>query len=305
LDLTIGQSEAKTDAAETVSPYFSASTAEKLSISSKARFNGRLRGGILLRSVQYLDPSLSNVILPTSTSSPKKAKRKDKGQRVVSGPSLLVDEILSLSGASTIAELVGDKWDGNTSAFPFSSSTDGRGSDTRLSFTPVSSVQLRPSQEKRERAQIYRSPRIGLDLSAVPPSSLSSSSGSASTSHPHPRIIYLGKPYRYFTNPHLLTAKGQAHTFLGVLEHVHQATSTPTPLAYADVDINNLAKITALKPSTIQTYLSTYSDSLNLSTPNAETVLKTFVGTKGREGSGNVKGWLKMAGVLKRLGYGA
>jgi len=55
-----------------------------------------LCGGILLRSLRQLGPN---------------------GGKVISGPSPLVDRIISVSGASSIADLVENKWGGDTYAF--------------------------------------------------------------------------------------------------------------------------------------------------------------------------------------------
>ena len=70
-------------------------------------------------------------------------------------PSLLVDELLRLSGASNIATLVSSTWSGDTHAFP--ASDPERPTRTSLRLHAIA---------KPMHAQtVYCSPRIGLDLS--------------------------------------------------------------------------------------------------------------------------------------------
>jgi len=126
-----------------------------------------LRGGILLRSLRQLGPN----------------------GKVISGPSLLVDHIINVSGASSISDLVENKWAGDTCAFI--SEKDER--STRLFLRPVSEPSL-TSSSSRAASTIYFSPRIGLDLSHP------------GTTNPeilplHPRIQFLPKPYRFFYPP--------------------------------------------------------------------------------------------------------
>ncbi len=89
------------------------------------------RGGVLFRSMRRLGAS------PV----------------VISGPSLLVDEVLRVSGAATsILDFIQSKLGGDTNAFSSQSSR------RNVQFY------LRP-RSKRLETSIYTSPRIGLDLS--------------------------------------------------------------------------------------------------------------------------------------------
>ena len=140
-------------------------------------------GGILLRSLREVGPN----------------------GKVISGPSLLVDHIINLSGASSISDLVENIWAGDTCAF--TSEKDER--STRLFLRPVSEPSS-TSSSSRITSTIYFSPRIGLDLSHP------------GTTNPeilpiHPRIQFLPKPYRFFAHPEVLVANGRPQTFLGVL----------------------------------------------------------------------------------------
>lgn len=141
---------------------------------------GKPRGGILLRTARVVKTGV-----------------------VVSGPSLLVDLILSLSGADAIETLVQDHWQGDISAFhspedPYDSSK--RGSRLSLILNPSAS----PSKLK-----CYRSPRIGLDLSHY----------TAAADVTNPRVIFVQKHYRFVRDPHLLKANGRSQLFVGLLLH--------------------------------------------------------------------------------------
>jgi hypothetical protein len=136
------------------------------------------RGGVLLRSVRVMET-----------------------QTVVSGPCLLVDSILKYSGAESIEELVSEHLNGDISAFPQSRDRPS------LSLVPVPPPENANSE--REVSHIYRSPRIGLDLT----------NPSAAPSLTNPRVSFVQRRYRYFRLPTLLRTKGQAENFLGTLYH--------------------------------------------------------------------------------------
>jgi hypothetical protein len=154
-----------------------------------------VRGGILLRTIRRISDST-----------------------VISGPSLLVDELLRASGATGLPELVNEKWSGDISAFRAPSA----GGDLD-SNPPAATIFMGVKEAAASRAppQIYKSPRIGLDLSH-PSTRLDPSDR---------RVRYVSKPYRYFILPNLLTANGRGQTFLGVHNHcvdVLQITKKPS-----------------------------------------------------------------------------
>ena len=136
--------------------------------SSTAKSTSDTRGGILLRCLR---------------------RRSDKA--IISGPSLLVDEILAQSGAQSISELVegASFWGGKTGAFGASS---------------VGSPTLRvrrndDSEDAEEQPVVYSSPRIGLDLS----------NPNVTLSLSDLRIQLIARPYRYIVHPELVTSKGK------------------------------------------------------------------------------------------------
>jgi hypothetical protein len=53
---------------------------------------------------------------------------------------------------------------------------------------------------------VFRSPRIGLDLS----------NPETKANPTHPRIVFVGKLYQYFTHPELLIANARIQTFVGL-----------------------------------------------------------------------------------------
>lgn len=213
-----------------------------------------VRGGILLRSVRRLSDS-----------------------KVISGPSLLVDEILRLSGAPNIAELVTTIWGGDISAFPSSSK--------ERSVSPIASLRLQrihpPSEMKC--TQIYRSPRIGLDLSHP--------DLTVDTPLTHPRCVYVSKLYRYFVHPHLLTANGRGQTFLGAYQ-----ACVDSRLFEEDGSLcTELVKLTGLKAATVKKYLEEYRHGFK------KGVLRSFMGAAGKGSSASPTTFLRMMGTLRRL----
>ena len=232
--------------------------------SSQAEGAQILRGGILLRSV-----------------------RRASDAKVISGPSLLVDEILRLSGASKIADLVSDIWENDISVFPHPS--ESRRSTMRLVRIPSPSL----SRDEAPAAQprIYRSPRIGLDIShpSISPSNL----------HTHPRVLFVGQSYRFFIHPSLLTANGRGQTFLGVYDavspdyHPHDAE-----LPHA------LEQLTGWKSATVNNCWAEYMAGLNGSRHDGkkgEEVMKQWMGRRGKGVASSMTGWLRLIGTLRRV----
>lgn len=212
----------------------------------------RTRGGILLRSI-----------------------RRTSDGTVISGPSLLVDHILVLSGSPTITDLVEQKWGGNISAFRH----DPGGDESTVT------MYLRPTTEtRRNKPTVYRSPRIGLDLSH--PGTTSAIS--------HPRLAFLSKPYRYFVHPELLTANGRTHTFLGVLR-----SCLDSPKHRGDITgmllKRDITEITGLKVNTVIKYTEDYTAGLN------EGNISKFIGAAGKGASSSPAKYLRMMGALEAM----
>ena len=105
---------------------------------------------------------------------------------MISGPSLLVDQILLLSGAASISELVETRWEGERSP--------SLRSDNPSADTPSFEVYLKHSPLNKH------SPALKIYWSSL-----------------HSRIRFLPKRYRYFIDPSELVANGRTQTFLGVL----------------------------------------------------------------------------------------
>ena len=222
-----------------------------------------LCGGILLRSLRELRPN----------------------GKVISGPSLLVDHIINLSGASSISDLVENKWAGDTCAFI--SGKDER--STRLFLRPVPEPSL-TSSSSRAASTIYFSPRIGLDLSHP------------GTTNPeilplHPRIQFLPKPYRFFIHPEVLVANGRPQTFLGVLLLCISTNSDFTEALKKPLLIQEIAALMALKEPTCVKYLAEYVAGRE----GGVNLLKSFVGPKGKGASSSPSSYLRMMGALSNL----
>ncbi|KAF8629280.1 hypothetical protein AX15_003538 [Amanita polypyramis BW_CC] len=218
-------------------------------------------GGILLRTLRRL-PDL----------------------KVICGPSLLVDEILQASGASSIVDLVENKWNGRDAFLSPSSS-----SSSFLCFQPRSCPQT------TSELPVYQSPRIGLDLSHP---------GTTPTKT-HPRLLYLPKPYRFFVHPELLD-KGRPQIFLGVLNGVCRELN----LAIVDLGLTSnkrnktssgddlrsrVTSLTSIKHSTYDKYLEDYVTGLTRG------AIRTYVGTAGKGASTSPGVYLRMVGTLERF----
>lgn len=204
-----------------------------------------LRGGALLRTIRRLHD-----------------------QKVISGPSLLVDEILRASSASNISELVSVKWQGDIAAL--STPSQPRSVHMYLRKRSVSSLATSP---------VFRSPRIGLDLS----------NPETKANPTHPRIVFVGKLYRYFTYPELLIANGRIQTFVGLyLSLVEGKKYEPGSLKFR----NELSKLTGIKGMTLAKYLSDYQLGFE------KGKLANFVGAPGKGASASASAYLRMMGTL-------
>jgi hypothetical protein len=235
LDMTLG--------GPIVSPHFESSNFDTP--------ESRLRGGILLRTL-----------------------RRTSDSTVISGPSLLVDEILRLSNACNISELVEQKWGGNTTAFP-PTSESGHASSTSLCLRP------KVSTKQALKPTIYRSSRVGLDLSN--PSTTESSTD--------PRVIYVSKPYRYFIHPHLLTSNGRGHTFIGIYRSCLESGKFESE----DNTLREIIRLSGLKELTAVKYLADYNAGLQ------KGALHSFVAPVGKGASASPAVYLKMMGTLARI----
>ena len=260
LDLTIGR---------TIPPVFSKHFVPVPPVSNPPKLHHEFRdqqplcGGILLRSLRELGPN----------------------GKVISGPSLLVDHIINVSGASSISDLVENKWAGDTCAFL--SGKDER--SARLFLRPVHESSS-TSSSTRSASTIYFSPRIGLDLSHP------------GTTNPeilplHPRIQFLPKPYRFFTHPQELVANGRPQTFLGVLSLCISTNSDFTEALKKPLLSQEIAALMGLKEPTCAKYLAEYVAGRE----GGVDLLKSFVGAKGKGASSSPSSYLKMMGALSNL----
>ncbi|KAI0757971.1 hypothetical protein C8Q74DRAFT_290534 [Fomes fomentarius] len=301
LDITIGQPPPPV-----MSKYFSQSLSvsglNQAAGSSSAGNTSVVHGGILLRS----------------------ARRVSNG-KVISGPSLLVDEILRLSRASEILELVTVNWNGNISAFPPGPSSTlpnnphdnpstmylvrAPASSTPSASTSASAAmtQSNPTTDKdtlvRAKRRIFLSPRIGLDIShpavaACTPSPLA-----------HPRTLYIARPYRFYVCPHLLTANGRGQTFVGVYDAVVEKGRCEDDSEL----VGEVVKLSGVKGVTAMKYLAEFRKGLDSGASEdgdketeggdveASKELKEWIGPKGKTVTSSVMVWLKMIGTLRRV----
>ena len=213
-----------------------------------------VRGGILLRTLRRVADST-----------------------VISGPSLLVDELLRSSGADGIPELVNEKWAGDISAFRAPPSAENPDSNPTTLFIGVKETTTTTST--RAPPQIYKSPRIGLDLSH-PSTRLDPSDR---------RVRYVSKPYRYFILPHLLTANGRGQTFLGVHNHCVNVLQ----ISKKSLLVGKISSLTGVQSQTADKYLNTYREALE----SGE--LERFIGVRGKGASSSPGTFLQLMGALQ------
>ncbi|KAF8555576.1 hypothetical protein OG21DRAFT_1507589 [Imleria badia] len=198
--------------------------------------------------------------------------RRRTDNKMICGPSLLVDEILRLSGAPSIAHLVNTTWNGDISAL--SPPTPAR--DT---FMYLHNATRDPSVG--ERPTVYRSPRVGLDLS----------NPDTTDSITHPRVVFVGKPYRYFTHPELLTSKGRVQTFIGLYTMLRESKG------YAEDSMElkkALRDILGLGEQNVSKYMADYRSGYQVGK------LKSFIGRSGKGVCQSASEYLKMMGAVRK-----
>ena len=261
----------------------------------------QIRGGILLRSIKHVESG-----------------------RIICGPSLLVDELLSSSSAKDIRGLVEGLWAGQVGAFfEEPEKQDGSGKKalgrTRMFLRRV----LTPSTRRKE---IFTSPRIGLDLSH--PGVVAPVQTNVDVTDLHPRIRFLGRRYRFFTHPIevVRSGKGRVQTFLGLLRSALKAqlsktaTSAALPAEVTSAIVRNRAKIVAhvgntggLSVQNVSKYLDDYlagrghtngtvggskSAEKEDVVLGARKKLTGFVGAQGKGATGSVAKGLVLFGAL-------
>ncbi|VDC06151.1 unnamed protein product [Peniophora sp. CBMAI 1063] len=203
----------------------------------------KMRGGILLRTVRRISDG-----------------------RIISGPSLLVDELLRVSSATSLTTLVDEHWIGNISI-------DHHSPDAK------SWLSLERIDKSGACGTIYHSPRIGLDLSH----------SSVQVNKENPRIRFVCAHYRFFMHPDLLIANGRGQTFLGVVVCAQKW------FGYSpDMLVLNAPGRVGLQQKTAMKYLETYRKA------REKKNLRDFIGPVGKAAGSSAVPFLEMAGALRR-----
>ncbi len=204
-----------------------------------------ISGGILIRSI-----------------------RRVGDQKIISGPSLVVDEILRQSNASDIKTLVVDQWRKRVDALQ--PPTDGLG------------MWLAPwgNDNPKSKPILYTSPRIGLDLSHQ----------SATVKLDDPRVVYVGKPYRFFTCPESLKANGRVQTFVGLVLPLITGNTLPRSTIYSH------AAAQGFSASVVKKYIEAFENGL------LSGKLVQFVGSVGKNVSSSAIRYIQMMATLHQLG---
>ncbi|KAH9049622.1 hypothetical protein EDB84DRAFT_1555965 [Lactarius hengduanensis] len=240
------------------------------------RYNGKAAAGYRSGSRKGLDLTIGTPDTPASSdSSPPipvrggillRSLRRVSDSVVVSGPYLLVDELLRCSGSPGITELVTEKWFGEISAFRPPPSENPASAPAALFIG---------SKQTHTSSQIYKSSRIGIDLS--------------NPSSSDRRLQYVCKPYRFYIIPRLLTANGRGQTFLGVYDHCVDTLQVSKPSL-----AGKIASLTGIQPQTVDKYLKAYRDAL------ASGELEPFIGPGGKGAASSPVPFLQLVGAWRR-----
>ena len=222
-----------------------------------------IRGGILFRTIQ-------------STESGNSA--------IVSGPSLIVDRILNLTRSRNIAELVNSKL-GSLSALEVPvSDSNGSPRVARLYLTNSA------GNDTPASLIVHQSPRIGLELSH--PSVIPQAK--------NPWVSFIGKFYRYFIRPENLKSNGRCNTLVGLA-----AEAFPEGLSkgFSSCDVpivpileDRLQNFPGSKSATLKRYMEYFVEGFSNGS------LARFVGPGGKGVASNPRKFMRMMGVLCRMG---
>ncbi|KAF8139072.1 hypothetical protein EV363DRAFT_1315741 [Boletus edulis] len=254
------------------SPRRADSRARGLPVTAAGSYRGGTRKGLDLTIGGPVVIQTSNAPVTMRGGALLRTVRHRTDNKVICGPSLLVDEILRLSGASTIDHLVNRTWDGDI--FALSPPTPPRGT-----FMYLRRATQNPLDCKRPT--VYRSPRIGLDLSNP------NTTGSIT----HPRVVFVGKPYRYFTHPGLLAYKGRVQTFVGLYNMLIESKG------YAEDSMElkkALRDLLGLGEKNVSKYMADYKSGYQAAK------LKSFTGRAGKGVCQSASEYLRMMGALRK-----
>ncbi|KAI6098541.1 hypothetical protein F5141DRAFT_1032613 [Pisolithus sp. B1] len=204
--------------------------------------------------------------------------RRYPEQKIICGPSLLVDEVLRASGASSISDLVTGVWNDDIGAL----TVPAHPRSTYMYLRSRGESLVPPSKTLQI---VYNSPRIGLDLS----------SPETKVSLEHPRVVFVGAPYRYIIHPELLTAKGRLQTFCGLYTALRESNQYPHDSAELKQE---LCRLMGLKEPSVAKLLDDFRAGYETG------MLKSFVGSVGKGVCQSSSAYLKMMGTLQRAKEG-
>ncbi|PVF95132.1 hypothetical protein CPB86DRAFT_764509 [Serendipita vermifera] len=241
--------------------------------SSPSKSGPPIRGGILLRSIRVVKTGV-----------------------IISGPSLLVDFILTTAGADDINTLVDEHWKGDIFALSSNGDATTKGSLSRLSLIPLSQsnsskkVQQRLGEPVKAVPKIYRTPRIGLDLGHYMSKPVKENL----------RVSFVSRKYRYLIEPHLLKVNGRAQTFAGMLEGTMKELGLQQlPLSTSDAAkaLKKIEKEGGYTTKTAKSYLDYYTSGVQ----SGWSRLGTFCGANGKGVCQSPEKVLQMFGILSEL----
>jgi hypothetical protein len=241
-----------------------------------------IRGGILLRSIRVV-----------------------KTGAIISGPSLLVDYILTTAGADDLNILVDEHWHGDIFALTTPPTNDNDAPTptpkssrlSRLSLIPLSQsnsskkVQQRLGEPVRAVPKIHRTPRIGLDLGHYMSKPVKENL----------RVSFVARPYRFLIEPHLLKVNGRSQTFAGLLKATIKefGIKKALPLSAPDAAkvLKKIEKEGGFTAKTAKSYLDYYTAGVEMGWGK----LGSFCGSSGKGVCQSPEKALQMFGILSEL----
>lgn len=238
----------------------------KTDLASPSSFGTKARGGILFRSARVV-----------------------KTGAIISGPSLLVDFILRTYGLEEVQDLVGGKWSEDISAFP------PEPADEDVTRTCTMTVVRVPQSSALGRPPIYRTPRIGLDLSHA--SSLATASNL--------RVKFVQRRYRFIVEPHLLKVNGRPQMFIGLLQQTLDRKHSGAKLSSLSEGekqkvLQEVERIGSFTTKLARTYLGHFEHGV---TDGGDSV-GAYCGQKGKGVCQSPERLLRMFGAIQELGSG-
>jgi hypothetical protein len=193
--------------------------------------------------------------------------RRVQDDAVISGPCLVVDELLRQSSAADIKILVVEHWLKRVKGLEPNNDGDG------MWIEPVGSPNV------GALPVVHSSPRIGLDLSHA----------ATTPALDDPRVLFVARSYRFYLAPESLKVNGRIQTFAGlILLH-----DTSKPLSHTTIIREALAQ--GFSESATKKYIQAFEQGL------ANAKLNPYIGSAGKNLASSAVRYISMVATLRKL----